>query len=81
MEKPESKDKTALYKNKMTERIKEFIVAAVITVVIVYYVLRLFAFLYVFSGAMSDSQIKQRPAIEQAHLKAEHLRHGESNKK
>ncbi len=65
----------------MTEKIKEFIVAAVITVVIVYYVLRLFAFLYVYSGAMTDSQIKHRPAIEQAHLKAENLRHGKSNKK
>jgi hypothetical protein len=81
LERPKSKDKTALYKNKMTEKIKEFIIAAVITVAIVYYVLRLFAFLYVYSGSMSDAQIKHRPAIEQAHLKAEHLRHGKSNKK
>ncbi len=80
METPESKVKTALYKNKMTEKIKEFIVAAVITVVIVYYVLRLFAFLYVYSG-LTNTQIKKRPAIEQAHLKAESLRHGKSNKK
>ena len=63
----------------MTEKIKEFIVAAVITVAILYYVLRLFAFLYAYSGAMID--IKHRPAIEQAHLKAESLRHGKSNKK
>ena len=63
----------------MTEKIKEFIVAAVITVVILYYVLRLFAFLYAYSGAMSDTQIKHRPAIEQAHFRAEHLRHGKSN--
>jgi hypothetical protein len=69
----------------MKQETKETIYAVILTVVIVYYLLRLFTFLYMFNDMhpIDDKHIKTRPAIEQGHLRAEQLRsleNGKSNK-
>jgi hypothetical protein len=45
---------------------------AILTVIIVYYVLRVFAFLYVFNSMVT---------VNKEHPKTEQLKHGKSNKK
>jgi hypothetical protein len=70
----------------MKQETKETIYIAILTVIIVYYLLRLFTFLYMFNDIhpIDDTYIKTRPVIEQGHLRAEQLRsleNGKSNKK
>ena len=55
----------------MKEQFRRVILSATLALVIVYYFVRLFSVLYVFPAQTS---IKSRPAIEQAHLKAEEKR-------
>ena len=55
----------------MKEQFRRVILSATLALVIVYYFVRVFSVLYVFPAQMS---IKSRPAIEQAHLRAEERR-------
>lgn len=69
----------------MKQETKETIYAGILTVVVVYYLLRMFAFLYVINDVhLTDEYIKSRPVIEQGHLRAQQLRllkNGNNNRK
>lgn len=55
----------------MTQDKKESIYAAILTVVVVYYCIRLFSFIYLVPQMVNVVDIKSRPAIEQPHIRAE----------
>lgn len=59
----------------MKQETKDTVYALVITVVILYYCIRLFSFLYLIPHSGAGMNIKSRPAIEQPHLKSELKRH------
>lgn len=55
----------------MTQDKKETIYAAILTVLVVYYCIRLFSFIYLIPQVVSVADVKSRPAIEQPHIRAE----------
>ncbi len=55
----------------MTQDNKHSVYAAIATVVMVYYCIRLFSFIYLIPQMVSVLNVKSRPAIEQPHIISE----------
>jgi hypothetical protein len=59
----------------MKEETKQTVSIIILTIIIVYYIVRLFAMLYLINDIhLTDEYIKARPVIEQGHLRAQQSR-------